>query len=180
MGRRFRLRRVKQATELSVNQLLSEVFDRGLAKGEEKLAAKDLELFLIWDFVIEYEMGGLTGFLYNRVSNPGRIDATARALRKYEVEPLAKVAEELARRFRSWTNSDDDWGETWDEVRTRHISDARLERLEDQLTRAGEKGYGLRESKLKSLVPALNAPTKSRRKGTLRKAEQKDRGAKKA
>jgi hypothetical protein len=163
-----------------VNQLLREIFDRGLTKGEEKLSPKDLELFLIWDFVIEYEMGGITGFLYNRVSRPGRIDATARALRKYEVEPLAKVAEELSRRFRSWRNSDDAWGETWDEVRTRHISDARLAQLEDQLTRAGEKGYGIHESKLTRLVPTSKAQTTSRGKGSARKAAQTGRGTKKA
>jgi len=180
MGRRFRVSAAKQATGLSVNQLLSEVFDRGLTKGEEKLSPEDLELFLIWDFVIEYEMGGLTGFLYNRVNRPGRIDATARALRKYEVEPLAKVAEELSRRFRFWKNNDDASSETWDEARTRHISDARLERLEDQLTRAGEKGYGVRESKLKRLVSARKVATKSLGKGSPRKAAQKARGAKKA
>ncbi len=64
---------------MSAHELLSEAFSRGLKKGLERLSG----------VLLEHEMGGLSGYLYNRVSHRGRIAETAAALKKYRVTAVA-------------------------------------------------------------------------------------------
>lgn len=150
---------------MRVSELLTDVFDRGLREGEKKLSRRDRELFLIWDFVIEFEMGGLSGYLYNRVAKRGRLAATARALTKYEVKPLARIFGELARRFATFSS---DSSETWEDACRAHLSDARMKLLEEQLEAAQEAGFGVEKSKLAKLV-ATDESTKSTRTATKKK-----------
>lgn len=140
-------------------ELLSAVFDRGLSKGERVLTRLERQLFLIQDFIIETEMGGLSGYLYNRVSHRGRLAATATAMELHDVRLLASIVRELQQRFVGRRSR---WGETWDDVCQRHISDKRLAALDARLDRAREHGYGLERSRLAALVlrPRWAIPTR--------------------
>ncbi len=138
-----------EPTVRSANAFLSEIFDRGLHSGIQGLSRRDRELFLIWDFVIETEMGGLSGYLYNRLAKRGRLAATARAMEKYDVGLLAPITRELARRFLGWGARGSD---TWEVSRRRSISDARLELLQQRCDEASRSGYGLEESKVAAIA----------------------------
>ncbi len=152
---------MKRPTYVEVSSVLAEVFDRGLRK-DEKLTRRERELFLIQDFILSTEMGGLSGFLYNSCSKRGRLDATAKAMEKYEVKPLVPITRELATRFHGW-RARSKKAQTWEETQRTCISDARLDVLEYKLTKASDKGYGLERSRILRLVwrshTSVEAPT---------------------
>ena len=133
--------------QIRPDQVLSAVFDKGLSNGTA-ITRVERQLFLIQDFIIETEMGGLSGYLYNRLSHRGRLAATANALELHDVRLLAPIARELQRRFAGHRSHA---GETWDDVCRRHVSDARLAVLEARLDAARSKGYALQRSKLAAL-----------------------------
>ena len=65
---------------MAPEERLADVFDRGLRDGVESLSAADRELYLIQDFLVEYEMGGLTTYFYNRLPDTDVIFASVRAM----------------------------------------------------------------------------------------------------
>jgi hypothetical protein len=130
----------------TASQLLSDIFDRGLRK-DARLTRRERELFLIQSFIIDTEMGGLSGFLYNAHSKRGRLEATANALEKYDVKPLAPIARELAKRFHGW-RARTKQAQTWEEVLAVCVSDARLALLEERLSNAAHRDYGLERSRV--------------------------------
>lgn len=129
-------------------EVLTEVFDRGLRK-DAKLTRRERELFLIQGFIIDTELGGLSGFLYNVCGKRGRLAAIANALEKYDVKLLAPIARELATRFHGWRARTKKRA-TWEEAQRVCISDARLALLEERLMKAGRKGYDLERSRILS------------------------------
>lgn len=134
---------------VSAGQMLSAVFDKGLSMGIGTLTRIERQWFLIQDFIIETEMGGLSGYLNNRLIHRGRLSATATAMETHDVRLLIPISRELQRRFLGHRSRP---GETWDDLRSRHVSDARLAKLEERVDQARSKGYGLDKSKLAVLV----------------------------
>jgi hypothetical protein len=131
------------------DSVLSAVFDKGLSRGLGTLTRVERQLFLIQDFIIETEMGGLSGYLFNRVASRGRLAATATAMEVHDVRLLAPIVGELQWRFRGYRSRR---GATWDDACGRHLSDARLAVLEAKLDRARDKHYGLGRSKMAALA----------------------------
>ena len=114
---------------------LAEVFDRGLALGIGALDATERELYLIQDFIIDYERGGLSGYFYNRLPDLARIEATIAAMRRFGLAELAALLAEAARLFRGYTDPDPPttWGEVlgqYDPDDTLSAVDSRIEQLD--------------------------------------------------
>ncbi len=66
---------------MTLDERLADVFDRGLRDGLDALNPTERELFRIQDFIIDYEMGGLSGYLYNKLPDQGRILSAVEAMR---------------------------------------------------------------------------------------------------
>ncbi len=60
---------------------LSSVFDRGFNEGVETLSKEDRELYFIQSFILEYEMEGLYGLLYNWIPEWSKFDDAIAAMR---------------------------------------------------------------------------------------------------
>jgi len=83
---------------------LGEVFDRGLREGVDSLNPADRELFRIQDFLIEYEMGGLSGYFYNRLPDLNGIHAAIGAMRQHGLTNLASLLSEAVGLFAEYAN----------------------------------------------------------------------------
>lgn len=123
---------------------LCDVFDRGLSTGVESLSPSDRELFRIQDFIIGYEMGGLTGYLYNRLPDFDGILATVAAMRRYGLTALADLVGEAAELFRDYDDSDAP--PTWGEIRRRYDPKRRLDKIHKLID--GLDNYGLDSSSI--------------------------------
>jgi hypothetical protein len=110
---------------------LAEVFDRALRDGVDTLSPGDRELFRIQDFVIEYEMGGLSAYFYNRLPDLDGIHAAVAAMRRHGLADLAALLVEAAGLFAGYTDSDPP--ATWGEVCRRYDPAGRLDELHDRI-----------------------------------------------
>jgi hypothetical protein len=126
------------------SERLSDVFDRGLSAGIESLSPPERELFRIQDFIIEYEMGGLTTYLYNRLPDFDGILATVAAMRRYGLAALADLVGEAADLFRDYDDSDAP--PTWGEILRRYDPKGRLDKIHKRI--AGLDNYGLDSSSI--------------------------------
>ena len=104
---------------------LAEVFDRGSRDGMDSLSAADRELYLIQDFLFEYEMGGLTTYFYNRLPDTDVILATIRAMSARRLTALVEILSEAADLFLGYV--DPNPPTTWEEVLHRYDPTGRLQ-----------------------------------------------------
>jgi hypothetical protein len=98
---------------MSLDDQLTEVFDRGLRLGVESLSDTDRELFRIQDFILEFELNELSGYLYNRLPDIAGIDMTIVALRGHGFVRLADLLHQAVELFRNYREPDppSTWGE---------------------------------------------------------------------
>lgn len=87
---------------MSAANRLSEAFERGLEIGIESLNENERELFLIQDFIIGFEMGGLSTYFYNRLPVSGRIEETIAAMRTHQLTKLAALLSRAIALFSNW------------------------------------------------------------------------------
>jgi hypothetical protein len=119
---------------------LAEVFDRGLRDGPDALSPADRELFRIQEFVIEYEIGGLSGYFYNRLPDLDGIQAAVAAMQRHGLAELAALLDEAAGLFVGY--ADPDPPTTWEAVCRRFDPTGRLGELDRHISALD--GYGLR------------------------------------
>lgn len=119
---------------------LSEVFGRGLRDGLDTLAPNDRELFLIQDFIIEYEMNGLSGYFYNRLPDLERIREAVVSMRRHKLAELATILDTAAGLFAGYT--DPDPPTTWSEVCRRYDPAGRLNELDRDIMALNSYGLG--------------------------------------
>ena len=115
-----------------------------LNRGKESVALDlkapaDRELFRIQDFIIDYEMGGLSGYFYNRLPDLTGIRAAVAAMRRHGMSELAALLDEAAGLFAGYT--DPDPPSTWAEVCRRYDPAGRLDELGRRI--GALDGYGL-------------------------------------
>lgn len=123
---------------------LTEIFDRGLKHGSDALSAAERKLFLIQEFIIEYEMSGLSGYFYNRLPDLSRILATVAAMSEHGLTELASLLDEAADLFRGYSDSSKQT--TWNEVLQLYDPENRLRQLDRRI--AALENYGLSESSI--------------------------------
>ncbi len=116
---------------MELSERLAEVFDWGQRDGPDALSPDDRELFRIQDFVIEYEMGGLSSYFYNRLSDLDGIRATLAAMRRHDLTELADILGEATTLFAEYT--DPDSPTTWDEVCRRYDPTGRLHEFDKRI-----------------------------------------------
>lgn len=124
---------------MATHDQLAEVFDRGLRDGIDVLSPADRELFYIQEFLIDFEMGGLSGYFYNRLPDLDRVQATVDAMRRHGLEELAGLLDEAVSLFAEY--ADPDSPSTWEAVCQRYDPAGRLRELDLRITALG--GYGL-------------------------------------
>ena len=124
---------------MNANERLIEVFDRGCRDGTEILTPKECDLYTIQEFILDFEMSGLSGYLYNHLSDIGRIRATADAMRRHDLTALARILGDALRLFESYVAPDPPT--TWNAVLRRYDPDKRLDTLSDEIRSLDD--YGL-------------------------------------
>jgi hypothetical protein len=129
---------------VNANERLTEVFDRGLRFGVGVLSPTDHDLFRVQDFIIEYEMGGLTGYLYNRLPDLQGIRATTTAMRRFRLTQLAEVLDETIELFAGYVDPEPSC--TWGELLRLYDPGGNLDRLHQQVSALND--YGLAESSI--------------------------------
>lgn len=123
---------------------LTDIFDRGNRDCGESLAPDERELFLIQDFIIEYEMGGLTTYLYSRLPKYDTMLATVAAMRKYNLSELAALLGEAAQLFRGYR--EDNSLPTWKAVLQHYDPENRIASIHRRI--ASLNDFGLAESSI--------------------------------
>jgi hypothetical protein len=137
---------------MTADERLTEVFDRGLRDGVDTLSPVDRELFLIQDFIIELEMGGLSGYFYNRLPALDQVTATVGAMSRHGLSELAALLGEASGLFQAYEEPNPP--ETWDETLQRYDPMGRLEVLASRI-RALD-GYGLGKSSIADTAPSTH------------------------
>ena len=127
------------------HERLSKVYDHALAVGVESLTNDERDLYLIQDFIIELEMGGLSGYFYNRLPLKNRIQAAVSAMRKYGLDELAELLSEAYQLFGAY--SETDVANTWSEILQRHDPSNRLAVIEKKIDAI--ENYGIDGSSIK-------------------------------
>lgn len=123
------------------NDDLASAFDKAMAVGEDNLIGEDREYYLIQDFILQYEIGSLSGYLYNRIPDFDVIWETIDSMREHGLRDLAAILTEAVNVFDGYQEPDPPttWGnvlEYYDKARALPALAQRICELQD---------YGLRE-----------------------------------
>jgi hypothetical protein len=109
------------------DERLTEVFDRGFRDGVETLSSVDRDLYRIQEFIIDYEMGGLSGYFYNRLPDLDEVRALIATMQEYRLSELAGLLTEAAALFDGY--ADPDPPTTWSKVLEHYDPTGRLNDL---------------------------------------------------
>lgn len=127
---------------MTPDERLAEVFDRAVRNGMSSLSPVERELYLIEDFILEYEMNSLSGYFYNRLPDLQKIDATVASMRRHGLSRLATLVAEATELFRAYKEPDPPT--TWNEVLRRFDPAGHLQRIDDAIRELGN--YGLTDA----------------------------------
>jgi hypothetical protein len=116
---------------MSFSDHLTEVFDRAMKDGEHTLSSADHDLFLIQDFILDFEMGSLSSYFYNRLPDTARIEAAVDAMRRNNVAQLGDLLDEALDLFRGYKDADSPT--TWAELLHRCDPDGTLQDVESRI-----------------------------------------------
>lgn len=130
---------------MSPHEKLSNAFDKALNAGIESLSADEKDLYFIQDFIIELEMGGLSGYLYNRLAITNHVSSTISAMRTYGLSEMAELLAEANQLFPPQAKAD--FANTWAEVVRRHDPGNRLALIEGMIENIED--YGIPSSRIK-------------------------------
>ena len=119
---------------------LTEVFERGMNAGVDRLSPADQELYLIQEFLLDYEMGGLSSYFYNHLPNLARVQATKIAMQNHGLRQLAKLLNDALKLFLGYV--DPDPPSTWDKVLGRYDPSNRLTAIEKEINALDNYGLG--------------------------------------
>lgn len=78
---------------------LTAAFDLAMAKGPENLTGADRDYYLIQEFILDWENGGLTGYMYNRIPDFARLSSVTDAMNRQGLVELAAILREAVRLF---------------------------------------------------------------------------------
>lgn len=127
---------------MSLEDRLCEIFERGLEHDGKNLSPADRELYLIRDFILDYEMNGLGGYFYNKLPDLDVITETVNAMSARGMSDLAALLGEAAALFRGYTNPKR--RTTWGKLCRHYDPEGRLDELNDLVMRLDN--YGLDEA----------------------------------
>jgi hypothetical protein len=117
---------------MTIDDRLTDAFDRGLRDGIDTLSLADRELFDVQDFIIEFEMGGLSGYFYNRLPDLAGIERAVTAMRRLGFGRLADLLGQAASLFSEY--QDPVTPTTWNDVRRAHDPTGRLDAIHAEIS----------------------------------------------
>lgn len=122
---------------------LTEVFDKGCQHGVDALTPRERELYLIQDFILEFEMNSLSGYFYNRLPDVALIQEAIDSMNRHGFAKLAKILTEGLDLFRNYV--DPDPPTTWQVVRQRYDPSNRLDLLEQRINKLKDYGFSAKK-----------------------------------
>src|SRR5207244_3208630 len=78
---------------------LTAASDKGIAEGSDTLVGIDRDYHLIQDFILEWENGFLSGYLYNRIPDFDLVRAAIDSMRRHGLGDLASILSEAVQLF---------------------------------------------------------------------------------
>jgi hypothetical protein len=131
--------RLGEQAMMPTDEQLAAAFDKGITEGAEKLVGTERDYYLIQDFILEYENGGLSGYLYNRIPDFGHIRAAVASLTRHGLIELGSILGEAAAVFAGYQEPDPP--STWRAVLQHYDPEGKLDELDSRIMRL--KNYGL-------------------------------------
>jgi hypothetical protein len=131
-----------EEASLTPNERLTDVFERAMQIGVDRLSPVEQDLYLIQYFILELEMNGLSGLFYNRLPNLAQLLATVVAMRRQGLNDLADQLADALELFRDYVERDPP--STWNEVLHRYDPADRLKLIENRIMDLND--YGLSAS----------------------------------
>lgn len=87
---------------MNPDERLADVFEKALRDGVESLAPAERDMYRIQHFILEYEIGGLSGYFYNTLPDVDEIRAAVTAMRCQGLRQLADLVNDAAELFRDY------------------------------------------------------------------------------
>jgi len=109
---------------------LAAAYDKAMAEGPENVAGTDRDYYLIQDFILEYENGLLSGYLYNRIPDFDQIRATIDSMKRHGLTGLAAILDETLMIFKDYQEPNPPT--TWRKVLEHYDPTGKLRNLEDR------------------------------------------------
>ncbi|MGN6366810.1 MAG: DMP19 family protein [Phycisphaerae bacterium] len=126
---------------MTLDDQLTEAFDRGLRCGTDALSERERDLYFVQHFIIEFEMGGLTTYLYNQLHDIEKVDRTIAAMQRIGATALADLLANAAELFRTYEPTVT--SRTWREILKQHDPEEALETIHNAIEKLPR--YGLPE-----------------------------------
>lgn len=117
---------------MSPDEVLSAVFDKGFQNGVESLTPRELELYRIQEFILDFEMGGLSGYMYNHLADTASISSTIAAMQSLGLRSLASLLGEAAALFDGYVDSES--LPTWKSILQKHDPHDRLDAIQERIS----------------------------------------------
>jgi hypothetical protein len=124
---------------MTAAERLTEIFDRAIKEGVDSLSPAEHDLYLIQDFIIDYEINDLSGYFYNHLPDLRSIRAAIASMRRCGLTELARLLSQAADLF--GTYADADLATTWGDVLRKYDATGRLKQLSEQIRALDD--YGL-------------------------------------
>ena len=118
---------------------LTAAFEKATAEGPASLTGTDRDYYLIQDFILEYEDGGLSGYFYNHVPELDQITAAVDSMQRHGLTDLAEILGSAVRLFENYQPPDKPV--TWRGVLNRCDPDETLPGLDQRIRELSN--YGL-------------------------------------
>lgn len=99
---------------MTPDERLTEVFDRGFHNGQESLSAAEADLYRIQHFILEYDMGGIGGYLYNNLLDRTEMQLTIDAMKSNGLHILATLVRQSVDLFSACEDLEE--ATTWGEI----------------------------------------------------------------
>lgn len=116
---------------MSLQQRLQDEFDRGVADDGASLSPEETPYYLAWKFILDWEMGMLTGYFSNALPDLAGIRRQVEALEHVGLTELAAILKNGLALFEGYTAPDEQT--TWEAVLSKYDPEHVLARLDDEI-----------------------------------------------
>jgi len=110
---------------------LTAAFDKGIHEGSDTLVGLDRDYCLIQDFILEWENGFLSGYLYNRIPDFDLVRAAIDSMRRHSLGDIAAILTEALQLFDGYQETSPPT--TWGAVLERYDPSGRLAELDRRI-----------------------------------------------
>ena len=122
-----------------MTDILTETFDRCFRLGIESLSPREQDLYRIQDFILEFEMNGLSGYFYNRILNIASIEKTIQAMLNSGMVDVANLLINALTLLKPYEGHDEQ--KTWSEVLATLDPTNQLSVLESNINKIPDYGF---------------------------------------